>query len=134
MTVLVGALIVGAVVSLFASSLADLIGGSRTAGTDAGPNRQVAKASPQRHEGGDWLYGLGLFVAMLLGIVANYFWTHGFAGRVNWDQLARPILVSPIVFMAVYVAATKQPRGALPVLLAFQNGFFWQTVLQGNHI
>ena len=77
------------------------------------------------------LYNLALFAAMLAGIVANYFWVHGLTGRIDLNQLWRPVLISPIVFMSVYVTATKQPRGLIPILVAFQNGFFWQTIIEG---
>ena len=70
-----------------------------------------------------------LFVAMLAGIGANYFWTHpAITSSIDWYVLARPTLISPIIFMPVYVAATKQPKGVIPILVAFQNGFFWQTI------
>jgi hypothetical protein len=74
------------------------------------------------------LFHVGLFAAMLAGIVANYFWVHGTAGPIDGERLWRPVLVSPIIFMPVYVAATKQPRGLIPLLIAFQNGFFWQAI------
>ncbi len=76
------------------------------------------------------LWNLALFVAMLAGIFANYFWTHGVGPPTDINQFWKPVLVSPIIFLAVYVAATNRPRGLIPVLLGFQNGFFWQTVLE----
>jgi hypothetical protein len=42
----------------------------------------------------------------------------------------RAMCVSPLVFMAVYTAVGDVP-GTLPsILLAFQNGFFWENVLK----
>ena len=74
------------------------------------------------------LYNVGLFTAMICGIIANYYWAHGVSRVVSLDDFWRPILIAPIIFMPVYVSATKQPRGVIPMLVAFQNGFFWQTV------
>ncbi len=75
-------------------------------------------------------FNLALFAGMLLGIAANYFWVHGVEGPVDLNGLWRPVLISPIIFMPVYVAATRQPRGLIPLLIAFQNGFFWQAIFE----
>ena len=40
------------------------------------------------------------------------------------------ILVSPIVFFVLYNATKSVPDDIVSFLLAFQNGFFWQTVLE----
>lgn len=77
------------------------------------------------------LYNLVLFVAMLGGIFANYFWTHDITAPIDLNRFWKPVLISPVIFMPVYVAATKQTKGLIPVLVAFQNGFFWQTILEG---
>ncbi len=79
------------------------------------------------------LYNLGLFLAMLVGILANYFYVHGVNPPVDWNVFWKPVLISPVMFLVVYVGATKQPRGLIPILVAFQNGFFWQTVLEKAH-
>jgi hypothetical protein len=113
------AILVGLVVSFFASWLARL----------TEERRMVWPFTTDQTLGG--LFNLALFVAMLFGIFANYFWVHGVGWPTDPNAFWRPVLISPIVFLAVYVAATKQPKGLLPVLLAFQNGFFWQTVLEG---
>jgi hypothetical protein len=78
-------------------------------------------------------YNGALFLAMVCGTFANYFWVHGFMTPIDVDGLWKPLLVSPIVFLPVYTAVTRQPRGLIPILLAFQNGFFWQTVLESAH-
>jgi len=69
-----------------------------------------------------------LFLAMVSGILCNYFWLFGLRAPHDWSQFFRPVLVSPIVFLSVYMTVTKQPRGLVPILIAFQNGFFWQTI------
>lgn len=78
------------------------------------------------------VYNCTLFMAMVAGIFAKYFWERGFTDPVDLNIMWKPILVTPIIFLPVYVAATKQPRGLIPILLAFQNGFFWQTIFESG--
>jgi hypothetical protein len=82
-----------------------------------------------------------LFAAMLGGIFAK-----GGVAAIKDDQtiqflvlffqvvrsagFVKSVLVSPLVFSIVYKAAGEQPDSILAVLLAFQNGFFWQAVLE----
>jgi hypothetical protein len=79
------------------------------------------------------LYNVLLFVAMVTGILCNYFWLYGLHLPKDLSVFFRPVLVSPIVFLTVYTTSTKQSRGVVPVLLAFQNGFFWQTIFASAH-
>jgi hypothetical protein len=83
-----------------------------------------------------------LFAAMVGGMSAKYLWDLievrrskmktlkgqnvplGFDG---WDFF-QPLLVAGIVFSGVL--ATLKEMDAPTVLLSFQNGFFWQTVLK----
>lgn len=85
------------------------------------------------------LYG-PLFVAMLIGMIAK--------GMVDWlDTSDSAVLkmhlrnacvalfVSPIVFLGFLSAgqfSTSNQTFLVLCLLAFQNGFFWQTVLKRN--
>jgi hypothetical protein len=77
------------------------------------------------------LYNFLLFVMMIAGILANYFWVNGFGSSLDLTKFWKRIVISPIIFLVVYVEAAKQARGLVPVLVAFQNGFFWQTILAG---
>jgi ABC-type Na+ efflux pump permease subunit len=77
-------------------------------------------------------YNCAMFLAMLAGVAAKYFWEHGFEAQLDTNALWRPMLVTPIIFLPVYVAAAKSPRGLVPILVAFQNGFFWQTVIESS--
>jgi hypothetical protein len=52
----------------------------------------------------------------LLALTAATFW--------------RAICVSPLVFMALYKASGDVPGDLPSLLLAFQNGFFWENVLK----
>ncbi|UIJ70750.1 hypothetical protein [Aurantimonas sp. HBX-1] len=46
-------------------------------------------------------------------------------------ELWRAMLLSPIVFSGVYVAAQEQPDYVLAFIVAFQSGFFCESVLRG---
>jgi DMSO reductase anchor subunit len=98
-----------------------------------GPNHTF-QASPLKE--------LIFFAAMILGMVAKYFWDlieerrkttpDDRSGRrpLHFDtwEFIQPLLVSGIVFAAL-LSMLKELT--LPsVLLSFQNGFFWQTVLK----
>jgi hypothetical protein len=41
------------------------------------------------------------------------------------------IFISPVVFNSVYSLVHQNPQGLGDYLLAYQNGFFWQSVLAG---
>ena len=80
------------------------------------------------------LYEIGLYLIMLLGMAAKYMYDWlGKEKRTSFSfrSFARPFFVSPIVFAAVY-GSMEEYTGAIFLLLifAFQNGFFWQTVLR----
>lgn len=45
-------------------------------------------------------------------------------------SLKLALIVSPIVFFAVYKATHSLPDTIVSLLLAFQNGFFWKTILE----
>lgn len=79
------------------------------------------------------LISAALFLAMLLGITAKWLWDalESRRGRrklrLDGYSLLQPFLVSPIVFGGV-IAITHVTLDVAGALLAFQNGFFWQTV------
>jgi len=75
---------------------------------------------------------LALFAAMLLGILAKEFsdslHTNGQLS-LNLTRVLGAVIVAPLVFAGFY-QQFKWRGLSLPVLaLAFQNGFFWRTVL-----
>ena len=48
----------------------------------------------------------------------------------DWDFIGA-LFVSPLIFNSVYALTQQNPETLGDFLLAFQNGFFWQTVLSG---
>lgn len=73
-----------------------------------------------------------LFFCMIAGMAAKYFYdTIGSGNKLvfkKW-QLFKPMLISPIVFGTIYRSTDTSTSVILLLIFAFQNGFFWQTVL-----
>jgi len=73
-----------------------------------------------------------MFVGVVFGIVAQYV----FARPTSFSFLdfLRPIVVSPLVLLPLIGSLEGSPLEVIQtvslVLLAFQNGFFWQQVLK----
>ncbi len=76
------------------------------------------------------------YVAMLLGMVAEYFYRQAERGRrrFRWEPMTfmMPIFASPIVFIPLLTLIDVSEGGVLAkaklmiYLVAFQNGFFWK--------
>ena len=68
---------------------------------------------------------------MLVGIVAKEVWDNinetGNVG-VRLPKLIQALIVSPIIYAAVYSNLSSGPITLVSAALAFQNGFFWQSV------
>lgn len=85
----------------------------------------------------------GLYVAVLFGILARGVHEQlpgarkvhipRLLGRVVQSPgFVRSVFVSPLVLLAAYELAGGYADQVVAVLLAFQNGFFWQTVLSAK--
>jgi hypothetical protein len=84
-----------------------------------------------------------LFLMLVLGIIANWFWTlgweflrdpeGGFSFGTPLEILVRVVLgiiAAALTFVPVYREITKEIGGSwVAYLLAFQNGFFWEAAL-----
>ena len=74
------------------------------------------------------------YLAMALGMAAHYFFYKSSRARFRLLNFVRPFLISPIVFIPLLgvVNAARVGRGPFEsadimlLLVAFQNGFFWQ--------
>ena len=77
----------------------------------------------------NWLAGASYFLATSLGILFKILWdSDDLKSALNFKKM-KALLISPIVFGAVYIAVSNLSDPFLALLLAFQNGFFWQSVL-----
>jgi hypothetical protein len=78
------------------------------------------------------LFLLGAFAMMLLGMVGKVYYDHLTKDTVfALSQTLVPIIVAPMVYGGIY-SFLKSSTDVIPALiLAFQNGFFWQDVFSG---
>jgi uncharacterized membrane protein len=53
------------------------------------------------------------------------------AKSFNWTGFAIAAIVSPMVFGAVYGSLGDLKVNVPSVVLAFQNGFFWNSIFEG---
>ena len=74
-----------------------------------------------------------MFGAIVLGTVARYIFY--LQSKFSWTDFAKPLCISPILLLplvgSVQGSQNLQPMQVVSfALLAFQNGFFWQAVLE----
>jgi hypothetical protein len=79
--------------------------------------------------------GVVYFISMVTGMFAHTTWDAINKRKAGKDPVfdrwvyLRPALVAPIVFIAVLKLVGGSSFDFAALLLSFQNGFFWQTVL-----
>ena len=86
-------------------------------------------------EGTDWGRVVLFFGLMLLGMLAR----EGFNALVNqktfnWTSLGIAAIISPIVFGGIYGSLGRLKVDVPTTILAFQNGFFWNTIFESIQI
>lgn len=74
-----------------------------------------------------------MFFSIALGVSARYIFY--LRGSFSWLDFAKPLCISPILLIpligSLQSVKTLEPTQIVSfALLAFQNGFFWQSVLQ----
>ena len=82
------------------------------------------------------LKAIGLFLFMVLGMVSKWLWDSIEVGRSKYRKLkldylglSKPLLISPIVFLFLWILMKDQSVGLVHYLISYQNGFFWQSIL-----
>ncbi len=76
-----------------------------------------------------------MFAATIFGIAARYIF-YLQKGQFSWLDFLKPLVITPIVLLPLIGSVqTSDELSSMQVLsfavLAFQNGFFWQAVLEG---
>jgi hypothetical protein len=77
------------------------------------------------------------FAGIIFGIAARYFF-YLKSGKFSWLNLIKPMMISPIVLLPL-ISSVQAGGNLTPMqivsftLLALQNGFFWQAVLDSTH-
>jgi hypothetical protein len=78
------------------------------------------------------IFGFHLFLWMLWGMIFKYLWDLFGSGKgwgdVKVTQMAIPFFVSPVIFFTIWTLAAGKAIEFALTLVAFQNGFFWQTI------
>jgi hypothetical protein len=81
-------------------------------------------------------FGVFLFGAIVGGALTRYFWEllsdGGRLAEADPSELALPLLVSLMVFYPLWAMVSGGTKNFFAVVAAFQNGFFWQTLLSGQ--
>jgi hypothetical protein len=117
--------------------------GTTLLGSQFYPGGYAFAQAPSAQSGSIWNLCL-LAVLMLSGIVSSFVFEQAKtmkpeAGGVGAKlkavltdyRLVAAIFVSPLIFNSVYSLVHQNPQGLSDYLLAFQNGFFWQSVIVG---
>lgn len=102
--------------------------------------KMIAQSSGNIDKGGSsflaqipWIE-IVLYFCMILGMAGKYFFDAIGTGTkkkivIHKWLLVKPLFISPLVFGAIYVSIEKISSVVLLLVFAFQNGFFWQSVL-----
>jgi len=79
-----------------------------------------------------WWAVAGMFAGVIFGMAAQYLWSK--PESFTWLDFLRPIVISPMVMLPLIGSLSNGPLETVQllsmVLLAFQNGYFWQQVLK----
>jgi hypothetical protein len=79
-----------------------------------------------------WLKMAIFFLLMVLGMLAREAYNSLVHTRsFNWISLGLAGLVSPMIFGAVYSGLGNLDIKVPSIVLAFQNGFFWNSIFEG---
>lgn len=72
------------------------------------------------------------FIATIVGIFFKAMWDSPNLKALFRFSNIKPVLIAPIVFYGVYATVNTLSDNLLAVLIAFQNGFFWQSILKAE--
>jgi len=70
-------------------------------------------------------------VTVIIGIFAKEIWDNiNETGviSIRFPRLMAALIVSPIIYGAIYTRLIQNQLSILGLAMAFQNGFFWQTL------
>jgi len=79
-----------------------------------------------------WL-DITYLLTMIMGILAKEIWDNineTGAISIKIPRLIAAIIVSPIIYAAIYSKLIQNQLSLLGLAVAFQNGFFWQSVFR----
>ena len=74
-----------------------------------------------------------LFLSTLLGIAVRVIWDPpGMSFWARFRKTTKALLLSPLVLYPSLGLAIHSPDPVVASLFAFQNGFFWESILRGR--
>ncbi|MGB3515818.1 MAG: hypothetical protein WBA43_05135 [Elainellaceae cyanobacterium] len=79
-----------------------------------------------------WLKWTCYFLATIVGILFKALWESPSINALFKFRNIKPILIAPIIFYGVYTTINTISDDLLAILIAFQNGFFWQSILKSE--
>jgi len=103
---------------------------------------------PVRGEGEAWYQitpwkHIILFIVMLVGMITNYLFellqarikAKESEGKLQppkfiWEKLVLPLIIAGILFGYFWGQHSNEPMGMAVIFISYQNGFFWQTILE----
>ena len=70
-----------------------------------------------------------VFLVMMGGMVAKTMFDHlTLTTPFRWEAFVIPLLVSPIIYGAIFQIVRSAHEPLLMLVFGFQNGFFWQDI------
>lgn len=79
------------------------------------------------------LLDITYLLTMIMGILAKEIWDNineTGAISIKIPRLIAALIVSPIIYAAIYSKLIQNQLSLLGLAVAFQNGFFWQAVFR----
>lgn len=92
---------------------------------------QRTSASQKR---GAWWWNLVIYLLIVAGVIGKFFFDYWQQTRIITGlDLGISFVIGALVFPAIYKSTNMSPDkpDLLQSFLAFQNGFFWQTLVGG---
>ena len=111
--------------------------------SQAGLEPGVAGIQSDTHASQNSARFISLIVVMMAGIVCSYIFEVAkksgstinivaeLTKMLSSTRFIMAIVVTPLIFNSIYLTIGINPQTVGDYLLAFQNGFFWETVMYG---
>ena len=88
-----------------------------------------------RRKRGAWWWNLFTYLFVVIGVASKFIFDYWQQTRpITWMDFGISFIIGGLSFPAVYKTTTlspDKPDKVLQYFLAFQNGFFWQTLIGG---
>lgn len=96
------------------------------------PGNEPGQVTNEENTYTNALRWISYFLLTVLGILFKALWESPSINSIFAFRNFKPVLIAPIVFYGVYATINTLPDSLLAGLIAFQNGFFWQSILRSE--